>query len=499
MTWWNRLQLHFIDTTMKPFPDFDFLFQADSTTMDNMDQLSLSPVDDIVPSPVSIGLDLDGDQFIDDLKSFQCMADSIADPLSIYEPISPAKSKSPTKVRRTNSLSDRSSISSEYSSPSPPSSVSSPLSRQTSSSSEDNVEDALAALEKKLSQPTYTTAKDNEKPKKDDKPEFSYIAMIAKAILSTPQKRMILGDIYQYVMDNFAYYNNNERAWRNSIRHNLSLNECFIKSGRCEGGKGNYWSIHHTCVEEFARGDYSRRQARKRVRRGMKAMISTLPVDKKETLPYVPMGTSHVARNNYHPYATPYSSYRNTMQYTSNQQTPNYVMPRNASTNVSPANSLSPTSYSSLSPTGLNTSSPTGFNSSSPPSFNASMSPTPPSYSSVSPTSYTNISPTNYGSLKVDTTFGTHGNTAYVNASNNAYRSQENGYSYQVPTNSLLMAYTGQSTNTTSLGNCSNLAYNPTSWNVQNNAYGSNGNYYSGVNRGLLKPAINSNACAYSC
>ncbi|XP_064619581.1 forkhead box protein E1-like [Lineus longissimus] len=473
---------------MQPFPDFDFLLEADATTMDNMDQVNLSPVDDIIPSPVSIGLDFDGAQLIDDLKSFESMADSILDPLSTHEPISLANGdESPIKVRRTV---HRSSASCEYSSPSPPSSVSSPLSRHQNISSEDNVKDALAALEKKLSQPTYTTAKDNEKPKKDGKPEFSYIAMIAKAILSTPQKRMILGDIYQFVMDNFAYYNNNERAWRNSIRHNLSLNECFIKSGRCEGGKGNYWGIHPTCVEEFAKGDYSRRQARKRVRRGMKAMISTLPVDKKETLPYVPMGTSHVARKNYHPYATPYSSYRNTMQYTSNQQTPNYIMPRNASTNVSPANSLSPTSYSSLSPTGLNTSSPTGFNSSSPPSFNASMSPTPPSYSSVSPTSYIAVSPTNYSGLNVDTSFGTNVYTSsYVNSCQNAlYGTQRNDYSYQMPQNNLLMTYNAPRIN--AMGNPSDYATNTSPWNVQNNAYGSNRYYHGGMNPGLLSQTM---------
>ena len=56
------------------------------------------------------------------------------------------------------------------------------------------------------------------------------------AILSTPERRMLLNDIYQYVMDNFEYYNNNEKAWRNSIRHNLSLNECFIKAGRADNG-----------------------------------------------------------------------------------------------------------------------------------------------------------------------------------------------------------------------------------------------------------------------
>lgn len=80
----------------------------------------------------------------------------------------------------------------------------------------------------------------------EEKPTHSYIALISMAILSTPERRMLLSDIYQYVMDNFDYYNNNEKAWRNSIRHNLSLNECFVKSGRADNGKLPYftlWSI----------------------------------------------------------------------------------------------------------------------------------------------------------------------------------------------------------------------------------------------------------------
>ena len=100
----------------------------------------------------------------------------------------------------------------------------------------------------------------------DGKPVHSYIALISKAILSHPEKKMVLSDIYQFIMENFPYYNNDEKAWRNSIRHNLSLNECFIKVGRAENGKGNYWSIHPSCVDDFAKGDYRRRQARRRAR-----------------------------------------------------------------------------------------------------------------------------------------------------------------------------------------------------------------------------------------
>ena len=47
----------------------------------------------------------------------------------------------------------------------------------------------------------------------------------------------------------------------------MSLNECFIKAGRSENGKGNYWAIHPANLEDFANGDFRRRRARRRVRR----------------------------------------------------------------------------------------------------------------------------------------------------------------------------------------------------------------------------------------
>lgn len=58
-----------------------------------------------------------------------------------------------------------------------------------------------------------------------------------------------------------------EKSWRNSVRHNLSLNECFVKAGRSDNGKGHFWAIHPANLEDFAKGDYHRRRARRRIRR----------------------------------------------------------------------------------------------------------------------------------------------------------------------------------------------------------------------------------------
>ena len=103
-------------------------------------------------------------------------------------------------------------------------------------------------------------------PADEEKPTQSYIGLIGKAILSSPQQKLVLGDIYNYILTNYPYFGNKGPGWRNSIRHNLSLNDCFVKLGRSPNGKGHFWAINPLNYEDFSRGEYKRKRATRRNR-----------------------------------------------------------------------------------------------------------------------------------------------------------------------------------------------------------------------------------------
>ena len=84
-----------------------------------------------------------------------------------------------------------------------------------------------------------------------ERPGKSYAALIAEAILSSPSKKMTLNEIYEFLTGKYPYFQVTTTGWQNSVRHNLSLNKCFVKVPRTsnEPGKGMFWMIQEPSLK----------------------------------------------------------------------------------------------------------------------------------------------------------------------------------------------------------------------------------------------------------
>ncbi|VDK29796.1 unnamed protein product [Dibothriocephalus latus] len=88
---------------------------------------------------------------------------------------------------------------------------------------------------------------ESQKMNINEKPPFSYAELIKEAIESSENQKMTLNEIYEWICAKFPYYRKISNGWKNSIRHNLSLNRSFRKVARSkdEPGRGSFWRVAH--------------------------------------------------------------------------------------------------------------------------------------------------------------------------------------------------------------------------------------------------------------
>nr|XP_033818060.1 forkhead box protein J1 [Geotrypetes seraphini]XP_033818061.1 forkhead box protein J1 [Geotrypetes seraphini] len=94
------------------------------------------------------------------------------------------------------------------------------------------------------------------------KPPYSYATLICMAMQASKKIKITLSAIYKWITDNFCYFRHADPTWQNSIRHNLSLNKCFIKVPRekDEPGKGGFWKIDPQYADRLMNGAIKKRR-----------------------------------------------------------------------------------------------------------------------------------------------------------------------------------------------------------------------------------------------
>ena len=90
------------------------------------------------------------------------------------------------------------------------------------------------------------------------KPDLSYAALVGRAILSSPDHRLTLQEIYDWITIVYPHYKRGETTWMNSIRHVLSTTVCFRKVPRDRSVGRTLWAIYDDDLDCFKDGGFKK-------------------------------------------------------------------------------------------------------------------------------------------------------------------------------------------------------------------------------------------------
>ncbi|XP_038213583.1 hepatocyte nuclear factor 3-beta-like [Zerene cesonia] len=87
----------------------------------------------------------------------------------------------------------------------------------------------------------------NDSPPAAKKPPYTYPELIERALREKGE--LTVSAIYQWISDRFPFYKANDERWKNSVRHNLSINPHFRKGARASQGAGHLWSLAANAID----------------------------------------------------------------------------------------------------------------------------------------------------------------------------------------------------------------------------------------------------------